>query len=79
MNETRSRRLEQRLEGAAPHYSGCELYHCFEGDMDCEHPSKDPERDCIEWSDGSGTGGRRCLESMCALVDGTLHHGQRST
>ena len=81
MDETHSRHLEQRLEVAAPHhaphYRGCQLYHCFEGDVECEHPSERPERDCLEWSDGSGAGGRRCLESMCALVDGTLHkHGR---
>ena len=46
----------------------CELYHCFDGDADCEYPSQDPEIDCMEWSEGSANGGRRCLDPMCALV-----------
>ena len=46
----------------------CELYHCFDGDADCEYPSHEPEIDCMEWSEGSANGGRRCLDPMCALV-----------
>ena len=74
--DVRRRRLEERaaLPGAPtdlpyrPHnFRGCALYHCFEGDVDCEHPSQEPERDCLVWSDDEG-GGRRCLEAMCMFV-----------
>ena len=51
----------------------CELYHCFEGDADCEYPSQEPEIDCMEWSEGSANGGRRCLDPMCALVQHVDH------
>ena len=51
----------------------CELYHCFDGDADCEYPSQEPEIDCMEWSEGSANDGRRCLDPMCALVQHVNH------
>mmetsp|Transcript_58895 Transcript_58895/g.97360 ORF Transcript_58895/g.97360 Transcript_58895/m.97360 type:complete len:356 (+) Transcript_58895:125-1192(+) len=71
--EAHRRRLHGRtLEAGAvkfEHVRGCELYHCFKGDVDCGEPSA-PSM-CLLWD------GDSCRQPACRLFDGAVAEGRR--
>lgn len=68
LSTTEARSSRRRLavgldDQLKPLEAGCLLYHCFEGDADCDNPS--PRDACAEWEEGDGGA---CLEPLCAYV-----------